>query len=163
MNQDSKKYHDLQEVKNAVINFCNYQDRTHREVKEKLESYGLIPLAVDTIMLDLIEKGIVNELRYAENYSRGKHRIKGWGRIKIKHHLKQKGISEPCINLGLQAIDDEEYLENLKRLVLWKFEKTNEKKIYQKKYKTVNYILTKGYEYDLVREAVDQCLEGRDF
>lgn len=158
MKQDSKKY-DLQEVKNAVIQYCNYQDRTHREVKAKLESYGLIPLAVDTIMLDLIEKGIVNELRFAENFSRGKHRIKGWGRIKIKHHLLQKGISEPCIKMGLMAIDDEEYMDNLKRIISWKYSKVSDNQGFIKKRKTTHYAMSRGYEYDLVRDCMESFLE----
>jgi len=138
-----------------IMHFCAYQERNHREVKEKLYSYGLYKNQVEDLLSKLIEENFLNEERYAIAFAGGKFRMKDWGKNKIKFGLKQQQVSDYCIKKALKTIDPDEYEEKLKKLFAAK-EKTlkSEKNIFIKKKKIQQYLLQKGYEASLVNELL---------
>lgn len=135
--------------------YCAYQERCHSEVKDKLYSYGLHRKEVEESISQLIEESYLNEERFAIQFTGGRFRMKEWGRIKIKFELKQKQVSEYCIKKALKQIDEEQYLQTLQKLAAekWKLLRS-EKNIYNKMRKAQNYLLQKGYEAELVKQAV---------
>lgn len=133
--------------------YCAYQERSHAEVKEKLYSYGLRKQVVEECISQLIEENYLNEERFAIQFAGGKFRMKHWGRIKIKHALKQKQVSEYCIKKGLKEIDETDYIKTLEKLARQKWAQVKEGG-YTKIGKTTDYLLQKGYEPELVRQVV---------
>ena len=80
----------------------------------------------------------------------------GWGRNKIRYHLKANQVSEQNIRLALDAIDDEEYIQKLQNLVQRKWDSLKETNILQKKQKTVVYLVQKGFETDMILDEIKQ-------
>jgi len=138
--------------------YCGYQERSHTEVKEKLYSFGLWKTDVEILLSRLIEENYLNEERFAQQFAGGKFRIKQWGRIKIKHELKQKQVSEYCIKKAMKEIDEEEYMKVLLKLAAqkWKSVKGPGVNRFTKLGKTTAYLLQKGYEADLVKKALSE-------
>jgi regulatory protein len=136
--------------------YCAYQERSHAEVKEKLYSFGLRKQVVEESIAQLIEEDYLNEERFAMQFAGGKFRMKQWGRIKIRHALKQKQVSEYCIKKGLKEIDETEYGKTLQKLAeqKWKTVKGAGVNGFVKMGKTTDYLLQKGYEPELVRQVV---------
>ena len=93
MNQKTKGY-TVQEATKKIESYCAYQDRCHKEVVSKLKEMGMIPLAVDTIIAQLIEDRFLNEERFAKSFARGKFNIKKWGKNRIVRELKFRNISK---------------------------------------------------------------------
>ena len=143
----------LEKALQKIRQFCAYQERNHREVKEKLYSFGLYKEQVEDLISKLIEDNFLNEERYAIAYAGGKFRIKDWGKNKIKYGLKQQQVSDYCIKKALKLIDEEEYEQKLKKLFNVK-EKTlkSEKNIFVKRKKIQQYLMQKGYETSLISE-----------
>lgn len=137
--------------------FCAYQERNHKEVKEKLYSYGLYKDQVEELISKLIQENFLNEERYAIAYAGGKFRTKDWGKNKIKYGLKQHQVSDYCIKKALKTIDDEEYVKTLQKLYTAK-EKTlkSEKNLFIKKKKIQQYLMQKGFESSLINELFSQ-------
>ncbi len=135
--------------------YCAYQERCHSEVKEKLYGFGLHKNDVDEIMAELVQDNYLNEERFAIQFAGGKFRVKNWGRQKIRYELKQRQISDYCIKKALKEIDEEEYMKVFEKLVAGKITllKT-EKNIFIKKRKLQDYLISRGFESDLIREAV---------
>ena len=96
--------------------FCGYQERSHAEVRQKLYSLGLFKSEVEELISRLIEEEYLNEERLARLFASGKSRIRGWGKQKIRHELRQKGVSEFCINQALNALDETEYQAGFERV-----------------------------------------------
>ena len=138
--------------------YCGYQERSHTEVKEKLYSFGLWKTDVEILLSRLIEENYLNEERFAQQFAGGKFRIKQWGRIKIKHELKQKQVSEYCIKKAMKEIDEEEYMKVLLKLAAqkWKSVKGPGVNRFTKLGKTTAYLLQKGYEADLVKKVLSE-------
>jgi regulatory protein len=134
--------------------YCGYQERCHTEVKEKLYSLGVFKNEHDAIIATLIEEGYLDEERFAIAFAGGKFRVKHWGRVKIKYELKQKQVSEYSIKKALQQIKEDEYLDVLKKLACEKFALLKEEQHLLRKKKTMDYLIQRGFEMDLVREIV---------
>ena len=135
-----------------IKHFCAYQERNHREVKEKLYSFGLYKDEVELLLSQLIETDYLNEERYAIAFAGGKFRVKNWGRVKIRYALQQQKVSDYCIRRALQEIDTVDYLKTLQHLYdAKKLSLENEPDVYIQQKKTSAYLLQKGYEYELIK------------
>ncbi len=136
--------------------YCAYQERCHKEVKEKLYSLGLYKKDVEQLISQMIEENYLNEERFAIQYAGGKFRMSKWGRVKIKYALRQKQVSNYSIKKGLKEIGDADYEKTLQRLAEQKLKTLKtETNIFSKKKKLQDYLLQKGYEGEIVREVVN--------
>ena len=144
--------------------YCAYQERCHVEVKEKLYSFGLRKQIVEESLAQLIEEDYLNEERFAIQYAGGKFRMKQWGRVKIKHALKQKQVSAYCINKALAELDAADYDKTLHKLAKQKWTTIKGAGVngFVKMAKTTDYLLQKGYESDLVQQAVNRLKEKKN-
>ncbi|OEK07001.1 regulatory protein RecX [Roseivirga misakiensis] len=152
-----KKPLDLKTAKLKAADFCAYQERSQQEVRDKLYAYGLHEAEVEDIIVDLIVDGFINEERFAKAYAGGKFRVKGWGRRKIMQGLKQHRISEYCINKGLAEIDASDYYNTLLKHAEKKLPSVKGDSDYIVKGKLMQFLVTKGFEMDLIRDAVEEA------
>lgn len=139
--------------------YCAYQERSHSEVKEKLYALGVWKKEHDEIISTLIEENYLNEERFAIAFAGGRFRIKQWGRVKIKYELKQKQVSEYCIKKALKQIDEEDYIKVLDKLAKDKYDSLKAEQYLVRKKKTMDYLMGKGYEMDLVSAVVKSLAE----
>ena len=84
--------------------YCAYQERTQQEVRDKLYALGLHRDEVEEVLTELIIEKFVDEERYAKAFASGKFRLNKWGRIKISYVLRQKKLSEYCIEKALREM-----------------------------------------------------------
>ena len=145
-----KKYLTKEQALQKLKHYCAYQERCHSEVKEKLYQLGVWKKEHDEIIASLIEENYLNEERFAIAFAGGKWRVKHWGRIKIKYELKQKQVSEYSIKKALKQIEDEEYGKVLEKLAREKYAALKKEQFLVRKKKTADYLVSKGYEADLV-------------
>ena len=140
-----------------IKQYCAYQERCHSEVQSKLYSFSLNKREADEIISILITENYLNEERFAIQYAGGKFRMKYWGKNKIKQALKFKQVSDYCIKKALKEIDDVQYEKTFQKLAEQKLKTLkSEKNIFVKRRKLHDFLLQKGFENDLVREAVSR-------
>ncbi len=140
-----------------IKQYCDYQERCHAEVRDKLYSFGLSRPDVETIISSLISDNYLNEQRFAILYAGGKFRMKHWGKIKIKQSLKQKQVSDYCIRKALEEIDYDDYERTFQKLAHQKLDTLkHEKNIFVKKRKLQDYMFQKGYETNLVSDFLKE-------
>src|SRR5882762_889314 len=132
--------------------YCGYQERSHAEVKEKLYSFGLRRQEVDETLSQLIEEDYLNEERFACQFAGGHFRMKHWGRVKIRHELKQRQVGEYNIKKAIASIDEADYEKTLLRLAAnkWELIIKDESDPFIRRRKLQDYLLQKGFESDLI-------------
>lgn len=130
--------------------FCAYQERAQQEVRDKLYTWGLWPDEVEEVISDLISNNFLNEERFTQAYVSGKFNIKHWGKIKIKQGLKLKRIPDKMITKALNSIDYDDYLRVVLSAAEKKLKTLTEKDPYKKKYKLTTYLMSKGFENDVI-------------
>lgn len=144
----------------AIYHYCHYQERSHKEVRNKLYDLGCKTDEVNQYISILIEEGLLNEERYAKAIVRGRFRLKQWGKTKIIQQLKSQDVSEYNIKAALKEIGDEEYLDILKTLVVKKLSQLDkERNPFLKKKKIYSYLLQKGYESGLITDVINEIIK----
>jgi len=139
-----------QEAFVRVCRYCAYQERSHLEVRRKLFTYGLFPSEVEELIARLITEGFLNEERFAKAFAGGKFRMKKWGRHKILRALEAHGLSDRCIQRGMQEIDSTAYTKTLTSLLTKKLASLKGVDPFKRKQKAGMYAIGKGYESERV-------------
>ena len=148
----SNKYYSINDALKKVQEYCAYQERCHKEVRNKLFELGLVANEIDDIIVKLIEENFLSEERFATQFARGKFRMKNWGRVKISFELRQKNITDVLIKKALKEIDEDVYMTVLLRLYTSHIEK-QKGALQIKKLKTFKYLQQKGYEASCINEV----------
>ena len=146
----------VKELAAKLENYCAYQERCHRDVREKLRSLGARQHDVDLVIGHLIQANYLNEERFARNFARGKFRIKGWGRNRIVSELKARNITAPNIRAALSELETEDYEGRFDEIAQKHWESIAENHPLKKKKKFTDYLLRKGYEPELIQEAAER-------
>jgi len=143
-----------------IRHYCGYQERSHKEVKEKLYGFKLRKDVVEELLSNLIEDSYLNEERFAIQFAGGKFRMKQWGRVKIVHALKERGVSQYCINKALNEINEDAYRQALQKQAERKWASLNkESNMGVKLQKTRAYLLQKGYEHAYIEPVLKKLQE----
>ena len=138
-----------------IKQYCAYQERCHKEVREKLHGFGLNKMEVEEIISTLISENYLNEERFAIQFAGGKFRMNQWGKIKIKQALKFKQVSDYCIRKALKEIDSKEYEKTFRKLAEQKSKTLkSEKNIFTRKRKLQDFLLQKGFETEMIQNLV---------
>ena len=156
--QKNKKTLPEGEIKSRIRKYCAYQERSHREVRQKLLALGLKFWQLDEVLSELVTSGFLNEERFAKAFAGGKFRMKQWGRNKIEHELQSRGLSKKCIQSGLKEIDEADYARTLKQLIRKKILSLTEPNPFKKKDKVARFAISKGYEPDRVWNLVMEIM-----
>lgn len=136
--------------------YCAYQERCHSEVRKKCYELGLRGDDLEAAIAHLVEENFLNEERFARAFAGGKFRMQQWGRKKITMALKQKQVSPYCIKKGLEEIDAEVYWDTLLALTGKKYRLLKGEQYLKRQYKTMQFLLQRGFEQELAREAIEQ-------
>jgi regulatory protein len=130
-----------------IQRYCVYQDRHHQEVRSKLIEFGVYGDALETIIAELIEEGFLNEERYARSFVQ---------------ELKARHISAYSIKQGLKEIEETEYRSTLQAVMKKKWEALANEEPYARKSKTAQYVISRGFESELVWEFINAWIKGTD-
>lgn len=154
-----QKYFSIEEIKRKLERYCVYQDRCHKEIEKKLKEFTLIEEAKNQILLHLLEHDFLNEERFSKSFARGKFNIKKWGKLRIVRELKLRDISAYNIKTALKEIDQEVYLKTVFEIAQKRNDLLREEDFYKRKKKLSDFLIRKGYEYDLISETINEVLK----
>lgn len=153
----SHKTYTVDEARSKLEGYCAYQERCHKEVRDKLKEMRMIPEARDLIIDHLIRHNYLNETRFAKAFARGKFRTKKWGKNRIVRELRLRDISAYNIKLALREITEDEYLKTFDELVQKRLRQlTSENNIQKKRKKLADYLLYRGWESQRVWDRARQ-------
>ena len=134
------------EAMQIAMKFCGYRERSKKEVEDKLKTKSFNQKIIKICIDRLVELDFLNNIRFSKSFSRGKNNNNRWGKNKIKFHLKNKGLTDDEINIGIESIEEESYLNILKKNI----ELYNKKLKEPDRNKLIGHLINKGYEMDLI-------------
>jgi regulatory protein len=133
---------------------CSKAEKCISDIQTKLNEWGVEPTDAQKIIKTLIAEKFIDEERYTRYFVRDKFRFNQWGKVKIVFMLKSKKIPAALIDEALQEINDETYLEMLVKLLKDKAMKTRFVNEYDKKGKLIRFAQSKGFEFEMINEAL---------
>lgn len=153
------KTYSIDEAKSKLQRYCSYQERCHKEVRQKLKEMRMIPEAIDPIVVSLIEQNYLNESRFAKTFVSGKFRIKKWGKHRLILELRKRDIGKFNINEAIAEIDPNEYIEVFNDLAKKRLLQIKETHKLKRKKKLVDYLLYRGWESHLVYDKANSLIK----
>jgi regulatory protein len=135
--------------------YCRYQQRCHSEIKEKLFELGVNKKDHDELLTELVKENCLNDERFAVAFTSGRFKLKQWGRKKIQRGLREKRVSDEIAQKALEQINTKEYMAILNKLAKKRYAALKHEQHLVRKKKTMDYLIQKGYELDLVRKAIN--------
>ena len=145
MNPIDQKY-----IYEKARSYCAYQERCVFEVKKKLYDWKVRPDVSQKIITTLEEENYLDEERFARVFAGGKFRIKKWGRNKIIAELRARRIPDLIVQIGLEEIDEYEYIRTLKSLIEKKRSTFSYPKDIINRNKIYKFVLSRGFERHLI-------------
>lgn len=139
-----------QEALHRAAALCSRSEYATAEIDNKLSAWGIAKPDREKIIERLTDEKFINDERFARVFTNDKFRFNRWGRIKIAYALQQKKISSLQIRKALEQIDSVQYEQTLVSLIKEKAKTLNETDDYQRKNKIYRFILSRGFEPELI-------------
>ncbi len=114
-------------------------------------------LSVESVIATLKRKGILNDLQFAKAWIDARSKKKGI-RV-IKQELFQKGISKEIIEEISNKMQDTNWEEVASKLLEKKLRVWRNLEPLKLKKKAFDFLMRRGFEYDVVSDAIEKILE----
>ena len=138
---------------------CSASEHCASQIYEKLQAWGVLGEDANDILNRLIEEGFIDNTRFSRAYCHDKFLYSHWGKVKIVQMLRRLRLSEDEIAEGVSTISEKDYLEALNGALRSKDRTLKDTNMYQRKGKLVRHLLSRGFEMELVLDAVDEYLK----
>jgi regulatory protein len=150
MHLKAKKLKDRAGLEGYALWLLAQRDMTRHKVKEKLTGYALDRSDIEIVLDRMEELGYLDDRRYTQSYIRSCRDSRGYGPMKTRAKLKEKGIHENLIN---------EFLDEKNKSWALKARELRERKfgelptVYDEKNKQMRSLASRGYSFDQIKEA----------
>lgn len=146
--------------------WCAKCERAESQVAKKLKQWEVAAADAEQIIQCLIDDNFLNEERFIRAFIRDKFEFNKWGRSKIKFEIQQVTKQKALVAQVLeQYLTDDLYKNTLKRIARYKYTQLARKETdsYAIKRKMAQYLMSKGFESELIWPIVETVLlEGDD-
>ena len=152
-------------VKQRAFRYLGRRLLSENELRVKLKQKKYDENIIDEIIEFLKEKEYLNDLEFANIFSSENIRNKFWGKNKIKAELIRRGINNEIISQVLfEKFPDGNDLNNAIELAQKKYQLLSKRNLEQKKLKEklISFLFSKGYDYEVIKEAVEQIVKGEN-
>jgi regulatory protein len=137
---------------------CSKQERCTKDIEMKLAGYNLSEHEIRKIIMILSGDNYINDERFSKSFTHDKLKFNKWGKIKIKHQLKLKGISDNHILKALESINEKEYLQIIKSELIKKHKRIRASNVLEIKNKLIHFGHSKGFETDLLFQVANELV-----
>lgn len=146
----------------AVMNTCARMERSEYDVLQTLRRWEISTEDAQKILARLTADKFVDNSRYATAFVREKISSGGWGKHKILAALKAKRISKYIIDEVMELVDSDSQTTNLTEILQRKSLTVKAKDAYDMRNKLFRFAMSRGYEYDQVKTAIDSITKTED-
>jgi regulatory protein len=135
---------------------CSEREYCISDIRSLLVRWGAVDEETkEWIISKLQEDKFIDEERYCRAFAIDHFRHSQWGRMKIIMSLRHKNIASAAIASGLEAIEEKEYIDLLKKIITDHRRKIKAKNRIDLKGKLLRYALGKGFESHLVYDIIN--------
>lgn len=151
------------EALNKAAAYCSCCERCISEVTAKLVAWGVVAAVQRRIIERLLHENFICEERYSRAFVNDKMRFNRWGRIKISAALREKRLPNNVVKEALEQIDDDEYMNILREVIDAKRRELKGKDDFAAKQKILRFAASRGFEPNLVMQAIKFNSDEMDF
>lgn len=129
---------------------CAAKEYCRSEILKKLLEKGADNQETEAVLERLEKERYIDEGRYAHAFSSDKIRFNGWGKVKVRYALRNKGLSDAVIEEALAQIDEQTYVRVLKDFIASRRRTLQAPTSYALGQKVARAAISRGFEPSLV-------------
>jgi len=148
---------DVEKAREAALRLLDRARRTRRELEKKLAEKGHAPEAVGEALDRLARVGVVDDLEYARAFARSKLARRGVALRVVRQELRRRGVPDADVALALEPLEgpDGERDRAFQALApLWRRHRGLDPPA--RKARCAQALARRGFEYDTVREVLEE-------
>lgn len=149
----------VKEVLVKITRLCSRSEQCTAEIRKKIINAGVEEDLADEMVQSLIEENYLNDKRYVKAYVADKFKFNKWGKIKMRHYLRLKGLPDEIITEGLDEIDKEKYKAVLIKTMKDKAKTIKKKNKFEKMGQIIRFTQNRGFEPELIHRYMNLVLE----
>lgn len=142
-----------------AMQYCAETEHCTQDVMQKLVAWGVEAEAAEEILQQLYREKFVDDARYAKSYVSEKWKLNQWGRIKMRHQLEAKGISEAMIDDALGVLSKDEYESGVRDILDDKWKELKQKRDLNTLQKVAVFGAGRGIEEEYLTAWVEEKVE----
>ncbi len=157
------QYGDLsKKAYNKALEFLSYRMRSTKEVAEHLAKKEYSEVIIQEVIFKLKEYRYVDDLEFAIAYVRTQKQTNGKGPSVLKRELAGKGIDQTSIEQALSEYNGDDQLQEAIHHAEKLLKKTNKISSVQLKQKIEQYLMRKGFPFDIISSVLEEVQYEQD-
>jgi regulatory protein len=148
-----------QEIFEKMAAHCSRSEQCSTDIHKKITTAGLSSDEADEIIEKLKAEKFIDDERYVRSYVSDKFKFNKWGKVKIRHYLKMKGLSDELIKSGLDEIETDKYHETLIKTMKEKARKVKKKNKYEKMGQIIRFAQNRGFEPEMIHRYLNEVVD----
>jgi len=149
----------VKEVLIKITRLCSRSEQCSTEIRNKIIAEGIEKDVADEMVQSLKDENYLNDERYVKAYVADKFKFNKWGKIKMRHYLRLKGLTDEVIAKGIDEIDKEKYKAVLIKTMKDKARTIKKKNKFEKMGQLIRFTQNRGFEPELIHRYMNLVLE----
>ena len=141
-----------------AIAFLSTRPRSTAEVRRRLEKAEVDEAAIEAAIERLTEQGYLNDAEFARYWVENRQQFRPKGEQALRQELRRAGVDGEAIDETLSGLDTSEAAYNAARPRAERLRLLAQEDPGAFKQKLGNFLLRRGFNYDMVREVTNRLL-----
>lgn len=139
-----------------VAMLCSRSEKCSFDILEKLKEMDLSKEDALAIIERLKSEKYIDDERYAVAFVKDKFRFNHWGKQKISFVLRSKNIPSEFIEEAFNEIADEDYSEELRKILADKIPSVKGKDKFDIRNKLIRFAMGRGFEASKIQAILKE-------
>ncbi len=141
-----------------AVAFLSVRPRSTAEVRKRLQEAEVDEAALEAVLARLTEQGYLNDAEFARYWVENRQQFRPKGEQALRQELRRAGVDNEAIDETLAGLDTSEAAYNAARTKAERLRLLAEQDPSAFKQKLGNFLLRRGFTYDIVREITNRIL-----
>lgn len=142
-----------------MAQLCSRSEQCSVDIRKKIAAFDIVQEVVDEIIEKLKSEKFIDDERYVKAYVSDKFRLNKWGRIKMRYYLKAKGLPDSVIEVGMTAIDNDQYIKVLLTTMKERAKKYKSAEKYERAAHVIRFTQSRGFEPELIHRYLNEVIK----
>lgn len=148
-------------AKAKAMRYVARRARTTTEVRRKLREKDYEEPAIEAAVARLEELGYLDDASYAREYVQSRFRSKGYGPIRLRRELEQRGVDRHQIEDAMLLLEEDELLEAARAHARKRWPRlSDEDDLRRRRKKLQGYLRRRGFSYEVIRRVIAEVKEA---
>ena len=148
-------------IKQKAFRLLGRRQHSSSELRRKLWNKDYEQKLIDEVIEDLSKNGYIDDTEFIRVFVAEKSKTKNWSRKRIKSELIKRGLDSKLIDKILSEQYSESDYDNASTVAKKKVEVLTKRNLEKKELRTKlsTYLFSKGFDYEVIKDVVNQILK----